>query len=339
MRIEILARNRKFYWGILPEIELTLLNKSIKSLGFKKAIKIHKFSGRFDYATDPNRSNSIKFLFPNKMPYKVLEIGCGYGNLTVELAKKFDRIDSVDAVYQSLLFTKYRLIDERISNVKLFQTDNFETIDFLDNFKNESYDLIVVNGVLEWIGSGVASGKPMDFQKQFLNTCYQKLSDDGLLFLAIENRYYPGWIKRDPHSKLPFTTIAPRKIANVISLLITSETYRTYIHGYRSLLRLMKKSGFFLSSKFYVYHSYRRPIILTQDNNIYTGELLDKLPSNLLTKKWKVFLRFGIKFHLIDKFIPTFTHIYGKKQNNYLVHKYKYAFMENSQLKFERIAK
>jgi SAM-dependent methyltransferase len=339
MEIEILAENRNFYWGILPELELTSLNESIGKVGFNKAINEHNFTQRFDYATDPNRANSIKFLFPKKLPYKVLEIGCGYGNLTVELAKKFDHIDSVDAVYQSLLFTKHRLSNTDLSNVRLFQTNIFENENFLNCFDNESYDLIVINGVLEWIGSGSTVDSPKNFQTKFLNTCFQKLKTDGVLFLAIENRNYPGWIRRDPHSKLPLTAIAPRKIANMISILLTQKSYRTYIYSYRSLLKLMKKSGFFLHSKFYVYHSYRSPKIIFQNNEHIAREMLSVIPKNLLTTKWRRFIRFGFKFNLIDKFIPTFTHIYQKHSNATLEYSYKFAFVENERFELKKVSK
>ena len=339
MKIKILAKHKNFYWGIIPEFELSSLNNSISKLGFNKAIETHKFSQRFDYATDQNRANSIKFLFPNRLSYRVLEIGCGYGNLTVELAKKFKHVDAVDAVYQSLEFTKHRLVDNKISNVRLFQTDIFETQGFLDYFQNVSYDLVIINGVLEWIGNGIKMGNPKDLQHQFLNVCYQKLKNDGLVYLAIENRNYPGWLRRDPHSKLPFTAIAPRKIASMISLIMLHKTYRTYIYSYRSLTRLMKKSGFFLSSKFYVYHSYRSPKILFGNSGSYSRELLKVLPDNLLTSKWKNFLRFGFQFKLMDKLIPTFTHIYTKEENTNIVYKYKFAFVENDRLKFKRESK
>ena len=338
MKITILARNKNFYWGIVPEFELMALNESISKLGFNKAIETHKFSQRFDYATDQNRANSIKFLFPNKLPYRVLEIGCGYGNLTIELAKKFDHVDAVDAVYQSLLFTNNRLIHNKISNARLFQTDIFETQGFLDYFQNESYDLVIINGVLEWIGSGVKIGNPKDFQGQFLNVCYQKLKNDGLIYLAIENRNYPGWLKRDPHSKLPFTAFAPRKIASMISVIVSRKTYRTYIYSYRALTKLMKQSGFLLGIKIYVYHSYRSPKLLFQDNDSYAREILDVLPVDFLTTKWKNFLRFGFKYNLMDKFIPTFTHIYKKDKNTNIECKYKFAYVENNQLKLEKVS-
>jgi SAM-dependent methyltransferase len=332
VNIKILANSRNFYWGIIPELELAALNKSISKVGIKKAIKLHKFSQRFDYATDPNRANALKFLFPNKLPYRVLEIGCGYGNLTIQLAKTFDHIDAIDAVYQSLLFTKHRITDAKISNVKLFQTDSFETSDFLDSFKNNSYDLLVVNGVLEWVGSGGKKGSPNKYQSKFLQTCLQKLKDDGLLFLAIENRNYPGWIKRDPHSKLPLTSIAPRKIASLISLVASQKKYKTYIYSYRSLIKLMKKNGFFLNSKFYVFHSYRSPKIMFQNNEIFARELLEVLPEYSLTRKWRMFIRYGFRFSLIDKFIPTFIHIYQKSDRRQLVYKYKFAFVKGGKL-------
>jgi SAM-dependent methyltransferase len=223
---------------------------------------------------------------------------------------------------------------ESCLNVNLHQVGIFEDKNFLSSFENEKYDLIIVNGVLEWVGSGISKGNPEKFQKQFLDTCNQKLKNDGLLYLAIENRFYPGWFKRDPHSKLPLTAIAPRSIANLISLVITRKPYRTFIHGFRSLSKIMKKSGFILNTKFYVFHSYRSPTVLFHDNQDYVRELLKEISPNFFSTKWRYFLKFGIKFNLIDLFIPTFTHVYGKKSKANLAIKYKFAFIQNGILEF-----
>ena len=328
------AHDNDFYWGVLPKEELVLLNKSISKVGFEKAIDNHTFTERFDYALDPHRANSIKFLFPDKIPYKVLEIGCGYGSLTVELSKKFEYVDAIDAVYQSLIFTEHRLKYEGCLNVNLHQVGIFEDKNFLSSFKNEKYDLIIVNGVLEWVGSGISKGNPEKFQKQFLDTCNLKLKYDGFLYLAIENRFYPGYLKRDPHSKLPLTAIAPRSIANLISLVMTQKPYRTFIHGFHSLSKIMKKSGFILNTKFYVFHSYRSPTVLFHDNQDYARELLKEISPNFFSTKWRYFLKFGIKINLIDLFIPTFTHVYRKKSKSNLAFKYKFAFIQNGILEF-----
>jgi SAM-dependent methyltransferase len=335
MNIEVLSQNADFYWGALSRMEMNLLNTSIENYGFIDGIKNHEFSEKFNYGLDINRSNSIKFLFSTKVPYKVLEIGCGYGNLTSELAKIADEVHAIDAVHESLLFTKHRLDYEKISNVKLFQTDIFETPNFLKNFDSGFYDLIVINGVLEWVGSGSKEGNPQNYQKQFLNECCQKLKEDGFLFLAIENRFYPGWIKRDPHSKLPFTAIAPRVIANIISLLLTRKSYRTYIYGFQSLTKMMKGCGLSLNSKFYVYHSYRSPLILFQNNVDYAREVLKLVPKNMLSRKWKSFIKLGINYRVIDMFIPTFTHIYTKNQDSTFILDHKYGLVEKGRLKLE----
>ena len=326
------AHDTVLFWGVLHKEELISLNQYISKVGFEKAIGNHNFTSRFDYALDPHRANSIKFLFPDKIPYTVLEIGCGYGSLTVELSKKFDHVDAIDAVNQSLIFTEHRLNFEKCLNVKLHQTGVFEDKNFLSSFENDKYDLIIVNGVLEWVGSGLSEGDPVRFQKQFLAECNRKLKLNGLMYLAIENRFYPGWIRRDPHSKLPLTAIAPRSLANLISLIMTRNPYRTYIHGFRSLSKIMRISGFILNTKFYVYHSYRRPTVLFHDNHDFVKELLKEISPKFFTAKWKFFLKFAIKLNLIDLLIPTFTHVYGKQSKANLDFKYKFAFIKNSSL-------
>ena len=71
------------------------------------------------------------------------------------------------------------------------------------------------------------------------------LKTNGLLYLAIENRYYLKYLFGKPaHHDIPFTTVLPRKISDIITKLLRGSTYRTYIHGLNTYKKLLNESGF-----------------------------------------------------------------------------------------------
>ena len=153
LKINKAGGDREFYWGILSKEEQQLINFELGSNRTSiNELKNRNFvSGRFDYALDQRRVAAIEFLKDDKSK-RVLEIGCGYGGITLALAKKFGSVVAIDATYELLEFTRLRLIGKKISNVELFHVSKFE-----DQFEvaiQGKFDLIVINGVLEWVGSG-----------------------------------------------------------------------------------------------------------------------------------------------------------------------------------------
>ena len=258
LRIVEAGGRKEFYWGIISKEEQAKINHKldIGLLTFKDLDQFNFNSGRFDYALDKNRGNVIKLLEDNK-DFKVLEIGCGYGGITEILAKKYGHVDALDATFELLDFTRHRLEYFETHNVTLFHTSVFES-DF-EKHLTSKYDLIVINGVLEWVGSGLMGASPRDYQKIFLEKCERLLTEEGQIFLAIENRWYPKWWLRDPHSKLPFTTILPRKVANIYSKRKQKVQYRTWIYSRFGLVRLLRSTNLAPTKEYYVLMTYRSP--------------------------------------------------------------------------------
>lgn len=311
-----LDKARDFYWGVIPKEEMmVLVSKLKKTKNFDAELQsLNTLSTKTSYITSSNRTRSIRKSFiPNK-DWRVLEVGTGYGQITAELARNFGHVYSIDATRLHLEFTEARISSLGLTNVTLFHVPVFEE-DFLNHPKllESDYDLIVVNGVLEWVGSGTQQGNPKLLQRMFLQKLSNVLKANGVLYLAIENRWYPKWWLRDPHTKQRFVTILPRSLANLYSKIKDGHSYRNLIYSRFGILKMLQNSNLKLEREVLNFYSYREPYVIA---NFYDYDDLkreiDMSPENYVSRKWKFVLTNCFKLRIINFITPSFTLILNK---------------------------
>jgi 2-polyprenyl-3-methyl-5-hydroxy-6-metoxy-1,4-benzoquinol methylase len=136
------------------------------------------------YHTDPARSNVMR-PFAISPDARVLEIGAGCGAVTRYLGEVAGLVDAVEPVAARARVARARTRD--LPNVEVFvgMTDDVPA--------DPVYDLVVVVGVLEYVGGGSESREPY---LRFLADAAGRLADGGSLILAIENKigvkYFAG---------------------------------------------------------------------------------------------------------------------------------------------------
>jgi SAM-dependent methyltransferase len=280
--------NDDFYWGIIPKEEMHKFNMLARKLGYEKAKKDFKFSLRFDYAESYGRAD-FHFLLPLGSSAHVLDVGSGFGNVTIPLSRFYSKITAVDASLPLLEFSKIRADSLGIRNIDFVHVDSLDKCNL--PFNEKSFDAIILNGVLEWVGTSAGAGtSPRDIQIQFLTQLKKLLKDGGVLYVGIENRLFPGWIKRDPHSKLKWTSIMPRYIANWYARQKGLDGYKTYIYSIFGYKKLLKKAGLSLNKVYSPYRSYREPDFIFGNEVEVKGYLFKRnFISQILTRKWVFF--------------------------------------------------
>jgi 2-polyprenyl-3-methyl-5-hydroxy-6-metoxy-1,4-benzoquinol methylase len=227
------------YWGELPQAEMKAVIKRAQKGHWRDALETipeAKKSEIIAYASDETRG-WWRYLLPDMTHGKVLDVGAGLGAITFSLAKTGYEVVTVDSVMERSLFIKIRADQDKIHNIQVACASALEL-----PFSANSFDMVIMNGVLEWLGLSDASHSPEKLQKKALDNIFNLLKPRGILYLAIENRisaiYFLGF--KDPHSGLRFTTIMPRKIADWYARLKHRGGYRTYIYskfGYEKMLR------------------------------------------------------------------------------------------------------
>lgn len=195
---------------------------------------------------------------------RVLDLGCGLGNLTKNVAPNVAHVYALDLTYERLRFASLRFDKAGISDrVTLIAGGDSGHLPFPDH----SLDCVTLSGVLEWIaddqnvwrhdgsrlGKGIAGVKsffgksnPRKSQLRFLEEIRRVLKPEGQLFIAIENRLSYTYFgkRRDHHSGLWYGSLLPRFVANLYSIVARRQPYRTYTYSFRGYARLLRQAGF-----------------------------------------------------------------------------------------------
>jgi cyclopropane fatty-acyl-phospholipid synthase-like methyltransferase len=276
--------NRDGYWSNLSKKQNAELMKLLGSHSTKAAIEA-TLPSLGEVIFSEKRAAGLELLQLTGTETAV-DLGCMWGALTIPLAKQVEYVLGVDQTIESLKFTELRAEEEKLENVR-FLCGNLRELDL----PKETFDIAVVNGVLEWIpeleaivvddywyGSRarLISGNPGEMQKAFLKNIHAGLKTGGRLMLAIENRYdYKMFCGiRDPHAGIFFTTLVPRWLANAISKATRKREYRPWIYSFKELKQILEESGFSTVELHACWPDYRFP----EHINIYGKKNTNFMP-------------------------------------------------------------
>ena len=149
------------------------------------------------YHLSHDRANVLRPLALQRT-FRVLEVGAGCGAITRYLGEECDLVDAVEPVPARARVARTRTRD--LPGVEVFVGDLFDVPG------ENVYDIIVLVGVLEYVGSGSPDLAPYE---KFLHRATSLLTDDGTLLVAIENRIGVKYLSGAPedHSNRPFDSL------------------------------------------------------------------------------------------------------------------------------------
>jgi SAM-dependent methyltransferase len=183
----------------------------------------------------------------------VLDLGCGLGTNTVALARGASHVFALDQSIRRAALTAVRAHAEGLDNVTAIHADGSPL-----PLSDGSCDLILLVGVLEWVGAG--RDDPRAKQIEVLQEARRVLKPGGRLVVGIENRwgahYFAG--AREEHTGLRFVSLLPRGAADVYSRIARNVPLTTLTYSTRGLRKLLGEAG--LSTRFmYPLPSYSSP--------------------------------------------------------------------------------
>ncbi|MFZ2484905.1 MAG: class I SAM-dependent methyltransferase, partial [Minisyncoccia bacterium] len=267
------------YWGKAPKEELEKAIKFIEENGWD-TFKNH-YKNKFDLTFEENRAD-WRFVLPLPQDFSVLDAGAGMGRISIPLARAAKKVTALDQSFLRMKFLKLRAQKEGLKNIEVCVGDIFDA-----KFPPESFDLIVMNGLLEWVGATDRFTHPREAQLESLRIARRLLKNGGCLYIGIENRFALSYLRGRDHSGLYFTSYMPRLLANAYSMLRRGRPYDTYTYSRRGYDKLIRESGF-ENIDFYLPHpGYNLPRIMIPYNNLNAFSYLihSLMPSTDLKRK------------------------------------------------------
>ena len=315
----------EYYWGEIARNEARELLEASRKGSWEKAVRV-KFPEADDMhygLLDPQRAAWLPLLALDERSV-ALDIGCGYGAITHSIARVAGEVYAIEPIPERIEFAQERLRQEGIRNVQLIQA-SATALPLSEN----SFDLVVVNGILEWVGEWDWRGDPRKVQLRFLSNVRRLLKEDGILVIGIENRFGYGLVLGAPdHSGIGYTSLVPRRAASFLlrhssachhrTRLNPQKTYRTYTYSQRGYGKLLNESGFDAVSCIWAEPGYNRPYCLTplrapgwiQEHFLY---LLDH-PGPSPRKSWRRRLkRLIARSGLLPLVLPEFVFFATKR--------------------------
>jgi ubiquinone/menaquinone biosynthesis C-methylase UbiE len=249
------------YWGEIPRETMIEVNRRAATGPWKAALLdfndpvVQRASGMI---LNLDRAN-WQYLLDLPPASRVLDVGAGTGTNSHSLARHYREVVALEPVQERIEFMRQRFSQEQLSNIRIVRSSLW-SLPFAPN----SFDLVAMNGVLEWVPEG-RTGDPKQLQTAALEGMFRLLRPDGYLYVGIENRTLPGYFigYPDPHSGMPFVTILPRPLAHWFARRRGQKFgYRNYLYSSRGYRNLLAGAGFRDVEVYLALPSYNHPRFL-----------------------------------------------------------------------------
>ena len=233
------------YWGeqgITPEVMRQLL-QDMESKSWHAAMKSHpssKVQERYEFVSDLSRADWHKMLALGDTSI-VLDIGAGLGTISQAISQSCGHVFAVEQVEERVQFMRSRFQQEGCKNISVLRA-NADTLPFAAG----TFDLIVLNGVLEWLPLSRKDLNPRKAQLHYLRAFQKLLKPGGTLYVGIENRTNYGLLlgAPDPHISISYVTILPRWIADWVCRARIRDRYRPYLYSHAGYRKLLSEAGY-----------------------------------------------------------------------------------------------
>jgi SAM-dependent methyltransferase len=190
----------------------------------------------------------------------LLDLGCGYGGLSIHAARNGATVTAVDTSDHKLEVLEERIAGEDWPSGGSITPRKGNAIDI--PLESATVDQGVTLGVIEWVPLTTPGPDPRTLQVRALAEIARVLKPGGTYILGTKNRWYPPYLLHEPQTRWPLVNHLPRSVAQPFSRAVFGQEYRTYIHsldGWRSMLR---EAGFRAVRTFLPVYFYQFPIDL-----------------------------------------------------------------------------
>ena len=251
-----------FYYGEIPKVDFMSIFECV-SAGADAESSIAEWCARSgneyfrQYALDARRSLGLRLL-GTLAGKRLLDYGCGIGSLSVPAARHGASVTLVDSCLPRLQMAVAR-IKQSGSNVTAYACQNWRSLPG----DVAGFDIILVNGVLEWVASSVGTGfaSVLETQLDFLRNKRERLAPGGIIYLAIENRFALQYLMGYPedHTNIAYISLMPREKANELHRKEKGSDFTHWTWGLDEFDENLPRAGLAVRKGYAVFPDYRFP--------------------------------------------------------------------------------
>lgn len=310
MKIINIDANPKFYFGGISKKDINFLIEQYKKTGnIEKIISgyCQKTNNNYfkNYVLNKNRALCLS-MFKDIHNFNVLDYGCGFGTIGIMASIAGAKVTYIDSCLKRLEIVKMRCQDNKINNAKIIAIKSWKS---LKSFKTK-YDLIILNGILEWIPTTehcFFSDVQIE-QVKFLEYMGNLLNPNGHIYIGIENRYslkyYFGY--PEDHTNIRFLSLIPRSIANIVHKILRGNDYTNWTWSIKEYNKIIPTIGLKIENINTLFPDYRFPkkiVPLWNEKKIFV-EMKKDMMNSVFQYKLKI-LKYLFHTHTL------YNHVYS----------------------------
>lgn len=275
-----------------------------------------------DIILSPKRSRFLATVAPS-LGDRVLDIGCGWGQLTLPIARERHAVVALEPVAERLGFVQAAARQEQCADHIAFVGADYLDCDF-----GPTFSTVLAIGVLEWAGAFQDREDPQTRQQRFLQKVRRELKRGGVLVVGIENRMGLKYLLGCPDDHIGVAGIAclPADLARRRWQAHSGHPLRSFTYSDTELTQRLHEAGFTQVELFAALPDYKLPetVISVSDggkqlnrmileglnvpeHNGYDGERLDATQQENLLHLYRSLAAQGIAHHFAPSFFVRAT--------------------------------
>jgi SAM-dependent methyltransferase len=235
--------------GEFSNEEMHELLSAARELGWRKVLE-ERMAKRnravLELILDRRRSSFLS-LMPGAVKGVAIDLGCGYGGISLQLARSYREVFAVDSGLERLGFLNVVRQQERIDNILPIHHENITALPFPEHCA----DLIALVGVFEYLPLAYPESPIAEVQQRVLGELARVLKPGGYLYIGTKNRFgWPYLTGASDHNRLRFGPALPRPLADWLTRRLYGKPYRVVVDSYPAYRRLLREAGF-ADARFY----------------------------------------------------------------------------------------
>jgi SAM-dependent methyltransferase len=198
-------------------------------------------------------------LHPPPAGARVLDIGAGWGQIALPLARRGDlTVTALEPTPERLAFIRAAARQEKTDGRMHFLQADFQAVEFPPVF-----DLACCIGVLEWVPK-FCPGESRAVQVDFLRRVRRTLRPGGRLVVGIENRLGLKYLlgARDDHTGQRNVSVLDAAAAAEKHRVLTGQELRVFTHSLAEYTDLFREAGFISTEAHGAFPDYKLPELI-----------------------------------------------------------------------------